>query len=64
MGKATIVPEDLRRERVVTLFTRDELDRIDAFRDVLRASQKIAFRSEMFRHAILSQVQRWERNQK
>lgn len=56
----TIAPADLRRERVVTLFTRDELDRIDAF----RASQNISFRSELFRHAILSQVERWEKRKR
>ena len=52
-----IDPAVLRRERVVTLFTRDELDRIDAF----RRSQKLTYRSELFRHAILSQVERWEK---
>jgi len=49
-------PAVLRRERVVTLFTRGELDRIDAF----RADQRIVHRSELFRHAILSQVEQWE----
>ena len=45
------------RERVVTLFTTSELERIDRF----RKAQGIRHRSEMFRHAVLSQVEVWER---
>lgn len=52
-----VKPEDKRRERVVTLFTASELERIDRF----RAEQKIPTRTELFRQAILSQVERWER---
>ena len=45
------------RERVVTLFTTSELERIDRF----RKAQGIRHRSEMFRHAVMHQVEVWER---
>ena len=48
------------RERVVTLFTTSELERIDRF----RKAQGIRHRSEMFRHAVMHQVEVWEREGK
>jgi len=47
---------DLKTERVSLLFTKPEIKRINAF----QKSQKL-LRTEMFRHAILHQVEAWER---
>lgn len=47
---------DLKTERVSLLFTKPEIKRINAF----QKSQKL-LRTEMFRHAILHQVEVWER---
>lgn len=45
-----------RNQRVVTMFTADELERIDKF----RTAQKIPVRSELFRQAVLNLVEKWE----
>ena len=51
------MPKELKTERVSLLFTRSEIKRINAF----QRSQKLR-RTEMFRHAILHQVEVWERD--
>lgn len=48
-----------RRERLVTLVTSDELNRIDK----MRASMFIPHRSELVRNAVMGQVERWEAEQ-
>ena len=53
------MPKELKTERVSLLFTRSEIKRINAF----QRAHKLR-RTEMFRHAILHQVEVWEHNDK
>jgi hypothetical protein len=52
-----VAKKDRRNERVILMCSPEEVKRIDAF---CRA-QRIRFRSEALRHAILSQVETWEK---
>jgi len=52
-----VIPEkDKRREKVVILFTRDEIARLNAY----VSSRKVVSRSYLFRRIMFKAVERWE----